>query len=147
MRTLFIDTNIVLRLLNPAAPEHPSVRQTLALLEAQGARLVIGLQVLVETWVVATRPMDQNGLGLPATTARQLLDLCSQRFALVLENNTTLSYWLNLVTMTPVLGKRAHDARIAALMQSHGITELLTLNEQDFRGMPGIVTLHPAAVK
>ena len=37
MRTLFIDTNIVLRLLNPAAPEHPSVRQTLALLEAQGA--------------------------------------------------------------------------------------------------------------
>ena len=147
MRTLFIDTNIVLRLLNPAAPEHPSVRQTLALLEAQGARLVIGLQVLVETWVVATRPTDQNGLGLPATTARQLLELCSQRFALVLENNTTLSYWLKLVTTTPVLGKRAHDARIAALMQSHGITELLTLNEQDFRGMPGIVTLHPAAVK
>ena len=147
MRTLFIDTNIVLRLLNPAAPEHPSVRQTLALLEAQGARLVIGLQVLVETWVVATRPMDQNGLGLPATTARQLLELCSQRFALVLENHATFSYWLNLVTTMPVLGKRAHDARIAALMQSHGITELLTLNEQDFRGMPGIVTLHPAAVK
>ena len=147
MRTLFIDTNIVLRLLNPAAPEHLSVRQALALLEAQGARLVIGSQVLVETWVVATRPMDQNGLGLPVTTARQLLELCRQRFALVLENNTTFSYWLNLVTTTPVLGKRAHDARIAALMQSYGITELLTLNEQDFRGMPGIVTLHPAAVK
>ena len=108
---------------------------------------MIGLQVLVETWVVATRPIDQNGLGLPATTARQLLELCSQRFALVLENNTTLSYWLNLVTATPVLGKRAHDARIAALMQSHGITELLTLNEQDFRGMLGIVTLYPTAVK
>lgn len=143
MRTLFIDTNIVLRLLNPAAPEHPSVRQALALLEGHGARLVIGLQVLVETWVVATRPLDQNGLGLPATTARQLLELCSQRFTLVLENNTTLGYWLNLVATTPVLGKRAHDARIAALMQSHGITELLTLNEQDFRGMAGIVTLHP----
>ncbi len=147
MKTLFIDTNIVLRLLNPAAPEHPTVRQALALLEAQHTRLVIGLQVLVETWVVATRPMDQNGLGLSATTAHRLLELCRQRFALVLENNTTIRYWLNLVTTTPVLGKRAHDARIAALMLSHGITELLTLNEQDFQGMPGIVTLHPAAVK
>lgn len=37
-----------------------SVRQALALLEGHGARLVIGLQVLVETWVVATRPLDQN---------------------------------------------------------------------------------------
>ncbi len=50
----FLDTNIVLRLYSPLAPEHDVVHRAVAALESAGEQLAVGLQVLVETWVVAT---------------------------------------------------------------------------------------------
>lgn len=50
------------------------------------------------------------------------------------------------MTAGPVLGKRAHDARIVALMMSHGVSHILTLNDRDFAGMPGVVAVHPSAL-
>lgn len=60
---VFLDTNVVLRLLMPDAAEYDAVTRAVDTLESRGERLVLGLQVLVELWVVATRPRESNGLG------------------------------------------------------------------------------------
>jgi predicted nucleic acid-binding protein len=112
-------------------------------LEARGEGLAIGLQVLAEAWVVATRPPENNGFGWPVAAARTALQAAQERFALLLDDPTTAQRWLDLVTQSAVLGKRAHDARLAALMASHGITHVLTINVQDFTGFPGATAVHP----
>lgn len=145
-RVIFLDTNIVLRLLDPAAPEHPQVRAAIEVLEARHDTLVIGLQVLVEMWVVATRPTANNGLGWSPAVARGVLDAMRSRFPLLREDDSTALRWLELVTGLPVVGKRAHDARIAALMATNSVQHILTLNVDDFRSMPGIVAIHPATL-
>lgn len=41
-----------------------------------------------------------------------------------------------MVRLNQVQGKRAHDARLAALMTLHGVPNILTLNVADFTGLP-----------
>jgi len=42
-----------------------------------------------------------------------------------------------------VKGVQVHDARLAAAMNIHGITKLLTMNTRDFQRFPGIEALQP----
>jgi hypothetical protein len=42
-----------------------------------------------------------------------------------------------------VVGKNAHDARLVAAMNVHGLTQLLTFNNQDFQRYPGISVVTP----
>ncbi len=143
---MFLDTNIALRLVEPAAPEHGLVCRAVARLEQEGRVLSISAQILVESWVVFTRPKANNGFEWSATAAGAALDAFRTRFVVLQEDATTLERWFDLVTRMTIVGKRAHDARIAALMASHGVTEILTLNVADFHGMPGIVAVHPSAI-
>jgi hypothetical protein len=67
-----IDTNVLLRLLQPEHPQYPMAAAT-AELRRQGVDLCIAPQNLVEFWVVATRPVAINGLGMsPLTIAGEL---------------------------------------------------------------------------
>ena len=45
-------------------------------------------------------------------------------------------HWVSLVTAFQVIGRRVHDARLVAVMLTHGITHLLTFNHYDFRQFP-----------
>ena len=45
-----------------------------------------------------------------------------------------------------VVGKSAHDARLVAAMEPHGLTHLLTFNLADFRRYSNIQLLDPAVV-
>jgi predicted nucleic acid-binding protein len=51
--------------------------------------------------------------------------------------------WLELCVRERVAGKRAHDARLAALALSHGIRHVLTLNPHDFLRSPELTVLTP----
>jgi len=48
-----------------------------------------------------------------------------------------------LVSAQKVLGKKAHDTRLVATMQRHGLTHLLTFNSSDFQRFTNIVVLNP----
>ncbi len=143
---LFLDTNILLRLFDAAAPEHRIVRRAVEALEAHGETQVIGLQVLVEAWVVATRPVERNGLGWPIGAAMTLMEAARSRFGVLVEDEGTADRWTQIVAGGGITGKRAHDARIVALMLSHGVSQILTLNGADFAGIAGVVVLEPQAV-
>jgi hypothetical protein len=45
-----------------------------------------------------------------------------------------------------VLGKPAHDARIAAAMAVHGITHILAFNTVDFSRYHAVAAINPSAV-
>ncbi len=62
MRVL-LDTNILLRLSATQAPEHADVVRAVTALLTRGDVPVIAAQVLIELWVVATRPTNVNGFG------------------------------------------------------------------------------------
>jgi hypothetical protein len=55
--------------------------------------------------------------------------------------------WRKLVNRYGVLGVRAHDARLVALMEAHALTHVLTLNREDFEGYDGISVLLPSDVR
>jgi predicted nucleic acid-binding protein len=55
-----------------------------------------------------------------------------------------MAAWEKLVGASLVSGKRAHDAHLAATMQVHGITDILTFNIRDFERFPRITVIDPA---
>jgi PIN domain. len=144
--TYLLDTNVVVRLLEPSAPEHKLVADVIRRFLLDGHALVLAPQVLTELWVVATRPIDVNGFGwTPSKTADAIARLRGQ-FPLLEEGPDIFERWFALVVGVGVRGKRAHDARLAALLLSNGLTQILTLNTADFEGLPGITAVHPSAV-
>jgi predicted nucleic acid-binding protein len=74
------------------------------------------------------------------------VDAFAEQFRLLVETRESFERWRTLVTEGKIQGKRAHDARIAAVMLSSGVTELVTFNTNDFQNMPGLVVRHPSTV-
>jgi predicted nucleic acid-binding protein len=146
MATYFLDTNIVLRFCNTLDDCHPLVTSAVAQLLREGYDCVFTAQILAEFWVVATRPPEANGLGFSTSQTREFIDPLFTTFRLLEETSQTFQIWLELVTDQDIKGKRAHDARIAAAMLTHGITHLLRFNTQDFIQVPGITVAVPESV-
>ena len=120
--------------------------RALELLPGRGRILHIVPQNLVELWVVATRPVEQNGLGMtPAAVAVELTRL-KNMFALLPDIPAIYPGWEILVTQYQVSGKEAHDARLVAALQAHGLTAILTFDKTGFSRYDGIEVVHPAEV-
>lgn len=103
-------------------------------------------QNLYEFWVVATRPPPQNGLGLtPAQTGTEIARFTSW-FAALPDDPRILPLWRQLIVQHQVIGKTAHDARLAGVMLVHGVDRLLTFNKADFARYPSIVVASPQDV-
>jgi predicted nucleic acid-binding protein len=143
MKTYLLDTNIVLRFSNPSDDQHGLVTNAVATILANGDECYLAPQVLIETWVVATRPTDVNGLGWSTTYTRHVIEQLMQRFPMAEETPQLFLTWLDIVSTHKILGKRTHDARIAALMITAAINHILTLNPSDFANIPNITIAHP----
>lgn len=146
MRKYLLDTNIILRLSNPSDIQHALATEAVATLLMQGDECYVTAQVLMELWVVATRPTNVNGLGWSVEQTHQMINQLLDRFPITDETFDVFSSWLTLVTENRIKGKRTHDARIAAVMMASSIGQVLTLNPTDFSGIPGITVVHPQAV-
>jgi predicted nucleic acid-binding protein len=129
---VLVDTSALLRTLQPLHPELEVARASMKALTIQGRNLHIVPQNLIELWVVATRPADQNGLGMaPAAVSAELARLKSM-FVLLPETPAIYPVWESLVTQHRVSGKPAHDARLVAAMLVHGLTAVLTFDKVRF---------------
>lgn len=141
-----LDTNIVLRISNPSDEQHSLVTEAVAGLLMRADECYLTTQVLIELWVVATRPVNVNGLGWSAEQTRKVIDQLIERFPMAEETPQIFSTWLTLVTDHQIQGKRTHDARIVAAMLASDISHILTLNPTDFSGIPGISVVHPQEI-
>ena len=137
------DTNILLRLLNPADPEYAAVRGAVDALVARGDQLCFLSQNLVEFWNVCTRPTDRNGFGLTSSETDARAKLIEGNFLFLPETERVHTEWRRLVVQYSVAGVQVHDARIVAAMLVHGVSHLLTLNDRDFGRYSGISAVHP----
>lgn len=144
MSEILLDTNIALRLLDRNAPEHPVCVQAIKNLLCRGNEPCLAPQVLIEFWVVATRPVNVNGFGWTAAQTLDAINHLRGLFLLLDDTPAIFEAWLALVS-SGVYGKRAHDARLVAFMQVYGISEILTLNGADFKDFP-VTAVHPGNV-
>src|SRR5437660_944057 len=124
--TVVIDANVLLRFSDPTAAQHPIAAAALLALRAQGQALRTVPQSLYEFWVVATRPIANNGLGLSIAECEQTLAGIEAVFPLLPDPPALFSEWRALVVAYACHGKVAHDARYVAALRAHGLTHLLT---------------------
>ncbi len=89
-------------------------------------------QILIEYWVVLTRPCEVNGCGLSFEDATTAVNSVRSTFPCLAEPPDIADRWQRLVYEHRVMGKPSHDARIVALMLSHGVSRILTFNKGDF---------------
>jgi len=145
MRVL-LDTNVLARIAQPGHLHHATALTAVDRLRQRGDELFIVPQCLYELWVICTRPVEQNGLGLPVPVVVERHEQAKAVFPLFPDNDAIFPVWERLVRELEVKGKHAHDARLIAAMEIHRIDSLLTFNAADFSRYPGLVLIDPLGV-
>lgn len=140
MRVL-LDTNVLCRLAEQGNPDHSIARNAIASLRKQQHELCLVPQVIYEYWVVVTRPVAENGLGMPTADVDTAIELWLEVFTLLRDERGIFDSWREIARSVDAKGKSAHDTRLVAAMKRHGLTHLLTFNSADFRRYPGIVVI------
>jgi predicted nucleic acid-binding protein len=143
---VLVDTSLLVRTLQPHHELAPLAKKAIDKFRLENRPLYVVPQNLVELWVVATRPAGENGLGLSTTQAAAELTRLRRFFALLPDIPAIYPVWERLVTQYRVSGKPAHDARLVAAMQVHGLTTILTFDKTGFSRYAGIEVVYPAEV-
>ncbi|MFH5806752.1 type II toxin-antitoxin system VapC family toxin [Alienimonas sp. DA493] len=144
MTLILCDTNVLLRLAKPDHPDHEVARDALRVLAGAGYMLALVPQCCYEYYVVATRPVERNGLGMSPSHAGRDVDRLIRRFRFLRDERGVFDGWSELVEQYDVRGKPAHDARLAAAAFRHGAVHLLTFNGSDFVRYVGLTVIAPA---
>lgn len=141
---ILLDANVLLRLADATSTKHIIANRSVVELQAAGHRLWTVSQCYYEFWVVATRPIVNNGLGMSPSQSGAELDRIERFFPPLEDLSGVRDEWRHLVADHQCRGKVAHDARYVAAMRAHGLSHLMTFNVADFVRFPGIVVLDPA---
>lgn len=94
-------------------------------------------------YVVCSRPASVNGLGMTPQAAHAEIVCVRAVFEVLQETPGVYPTWENLIAKYATAGKRAHDARLVAVMLEHQVRQLLTFNDADFRQFVEVLPLHP----
>lgn len=140
VRTVFLDTNILLRANVVEAPLHAESLAAIKTLRAKGDALWISRQVLREFIATLTRP-QAFAAQRPVTTIIDRVQYFQSRFWVADETSFVTENLMLLVQAVPMGGKQIHDANIVATMKAYGLTHLLTLNTIDFVRFAPYITL------
>ena len=116
MTKYLLDTNVVLRLSNPSDGQYNLATEAVFCLLNRADECFLAAQVLIEFWVVATRPIEVNGLGWTTEKTQSVIEQLLDRFPLLEESPQIFLDWLALVTTNKIKGKHTHVARLIALM-------------------------------
>jgi len=84
---------------------------------------------------------------MTTTEAASELERIKGMFLFLPETPAIYPAWEALVVQHQVIGKPAHDARLIAAMQVHGLTAILTFDRTGFSRYPGVEVIHPEQVK
>jgi predicted nucleic acid-binding protein len=139
---ILVDTSIWGRLADKSDPLHDKAKLALQKVIRNSMVPAVAAQSLYEFWVIATRPVANNGLGWQPVRAAGWMKKLPQTCRLIPEDPRILGVWERLVTSHSTSGKGAHDARLVAVMELHGIASILTFNVKDFVRY-GVVVVDP----
>jgi predicted nucleic acid-binding protein len=145
-----IDTNVLLRALDPLDSQHRVCADAVSVLKYKGEQLVVSTQVLAEFWNIITRPIDAKPVGLYSLNgvdAERWLVKAETTFSVVPDPPNLYAVWRKLVIEYGVVGVQVHDARHAAWVLARGVNNLLTLNGKHFARYPGIKVFSPSDIR
>lgn len=120
---------------------HQVAKDSVKLLLDRGEQVCLLAQNVYEFWVAATRPLEQNGLGLSQIEAQTHITEFENTLSPMADTPAIYGEWKRLVAQYAVMGKNAHDARIVAAMKTHDISHLLTFNIDDFKRFQDKITV------
>lgn len=141
-----LDTNILIRLANEYDPAQAIAISALqAVVNAEHVPCDTP-QNIVEFWSVATRRADQRGFGRTTGESDAKVQLFQSSLSLLPENDRIHSAWLHLVRTHAVQASKVHDTRIAAALQVHEVSHLLTWNTRDFKRFEFLTCLTPEQI-
>jgi len=142
----FLDTNIVLRLLDDSLPEHQAIEAFVNQVHEEAAELWISRQVIREYLVQVTRPgFLAEALNIQqVTTHMKTLQLL---FKIADETDDVTRKLLDLIQAFPSGGKQIHDANIVATMLVYGIDTLLTINVADMKRFGTVVQITSPSIQ
>jgi len=133
---LFIDTNVLLTATDRSRNHHVTARNLLTEAAKGTFHLALSGQVVREYLVVATRPVDVNGLGLSPRDAMRNVEVFTRLPFTFCDESEAVSIRLRqLTSQYGFIGRQIHDANIVATMAVHGISHLVTQNTSDFEQM------------
>jgi predicted nucleic acid-binding protein len=141
---VLLDSNILLRWLEPADPDSGLVVAAVERLLLNSDSLCYTSQNLGEFWNVLTRPASRNGYGLTAAQAHLRARSIESRIELLPDTPAVHLEWRRLLVAHDVCGSQVHDARLAAAMHIHGVKRILTFNTRDFARFADVESTHPA---
>jgi len=140
---ILIDTNILLRSVQPSHPMHQAAVRALEVLIKEEETLFFAIQNVAEVWNAATRPAANNGLGFTIEEAQEEVSKLEEFFQILSENAASYALWKTLVIDNRVSGVQVHDARLVAVMRTHNIEQIMTFNVSDFTRFSEIEAIHP----
>ena len=94
--------------------------------------LFLGTQVIREYLVVATRPIENNGLGMTSELALDNVKRFQKRASLVAETLQAGGLFVEWAGKYGIRGKRLHDLQLLATASVAGMHALVTANEKDY---------------
>ena len=142
---ILLDTNILVYAVDADAPLHASCHRVVSGAMAGEPGGVMVPQVLMEFYAVVTSPRRVRSPLSAADAAAQVMDW---RRTLPIRYPTAgcLQEWALLVEQLQPTGQEVHDLFLAAQMRAHGISDICTVNADDFAGIEGITVVHPERV-
>lgn len=138
------DTNCFLRLAGKNSPQRIIVLNAVRKLRAGNETLYYTPQIIAEFWNVCTRPTSaRGGFGFSVEQTERKVNIIQKYFQLLPDNPATFYEWRKLVSDYKISGLQVHDTKIAASMNVHNISTLVTFNEKDFKLFIGINVINP----
>lgn len=136
---VILDTNVLLAASDLARADHQDALASLNVWPASGVSLYTSGQILREYLAVATRPVDDNGLGMARPTAVANVRELRARLHLLAEDGKVAGRLLKVLDEVECAGKQIHDANVVATMLVHGVDTIATSNFKDFAKFGGHV--------
>jgi predicted nucleic acid-binding protein len=146
MADYLVDSNVLLRRIQPASPHYPAARRALRHLYENGNTLYVTSQNLLEFWSVATRSAARGGLALTTAQAARHLRRIRQVFRFLPDIPDVYLEWETLAVTVGVRDSHVYDARLVAVMRVYGLTHILTFNTADFQPFTGIIIVDPQTI-
>jgi predicted nucleic acid-binding protein len=141
-----VDSNILIRSVQPDDPDYPTVQAALTALAQEHVVLCYTSQNLGEFWNASTRPTSRNGYGMAPYEADLRARVFEARMRLLPDSLAIHKEWRKLIVDYNVSGAQVHDTRLVAAMHVHGVKHILTFNTKDFARFADIEAVHPENV-
>ncbi|WP_158607664.1 type II toxin-antitoxin system VapC family toxin [Flexivirga caeni] len=135
-----VDTNVLLAATDRSRASH---QRALDFINDDQRRLALTPQIVREYLVVATRPVEANGLGMPGEGAASNMEQFAADMDILPENIATSRTVIGLVGQNVATGEQIHDANVVAVALAHGARTIVTDNTRHFARFSDSITIEP----